>query len=77
MGAVTGKRWTGVDAFEHIRLVEAGLARTEGGAPFIQFTYAMVSPITRKGSGLKSQVSDWVLRNIPPARVWVYRRAKP
>jgi phosphatidylethanolamine/phosphatidyl-N-methylethanolamine N-methyltransferase len=37
----------------------------------------MVSPITRKGSGLKSQVSDWVLRNIPPARVWVYRRAKP
>lgn len=25
MGAVTGKRWTGVDAFEHIRLVEAGV----------------------------------------------------
>ena len=25
MGAVTGKRWTGVDASEHIRLVEAGV----------------------------------------------------
>jgi phosphatidylethanolamine/phosphatidyl-N-methylethanolamine N-methyltransferase len=56
------------DAFDNV---------LQPGAPFIQFTYAMVSPITRKGSGLKSQVSDWVLRNIPPARVWVYRRAKP
>jgi phosphatidylethanolamine/phosphatidyl-N-methylethanolamine N-methyltransferase len=45
------------------------------GAPFIQFTYSVVSPVPRKGSGLKSFVSDWVLRNIPPARVWVYRQA--
>lgn len=44
------------------------------GAPLIQFTYAVISPVPRKGSGLKTQVSDWVLRNIPPARVWVYRR---
>lgn len=47
------------------------------GAPFIQFTYAVISPVPRKGSGLKAQVSDWVLRNIPPARVWVYRRTRP
>ncbi len=44
------------------------------GAPFIQFTYSVVSPVPRKGSGLKALVSDWVLRNIPPARVWVYRQ---
>ncbi|OYW66651.1 MAG: phospholipid methyltransferase [Bosea sp. 12-68-7] len=44
------------------------------GAPFIQFTYSVVSPVPRKGSGLKAFVSDWVLRNIPPARVWVYRQ---
>ncbi|KPF70786.1 hypothetical protein IP69_09650 [Bosea sp. AAP35] len=44
------------------------------GAPFIQFTYSVISPVPRKGSGLKSFVSDWVLRNIPPARVWVYRQ---
>lgn len=47
------------------------------GAPFIQFTYAVISPVPRKGAGLKAQVSDWVLRNIPPARVWVYRRTRP
>ncbi|WP_082767286.1 class I SAM-dependent methyltransferase [Bosea sp. PAMC 26642] len=44
------------------------------GAPLIQFTYSVISPIPRKGSGLKAFVSDWVLRNIPPARVWVYRQ---
>lgn len=46
------------------------------GAPFIQFTYSVISPIPRRGSGLKAFVSDWVLRNIPPARVWVYRQAR-
>lgn len=45
------------------------------GAPFIQFTYSVTSPVPRKGSGLKAFSSDWVLRNIPPARVWVYRQS--
>jgi len=63
---------------ERLALVEDAFDKVlRPGAPFIQFTYAMISPVPRKGSGLKAQVSDWVLRNIPPARVWVYRRAKP
>jgi len=45
------------------------------GAPIIQFTYSVISPVPRKGSGLKAFASDWVLRNIPPARVWVYRQS--
>ena len=61
--------------------VRAALAREAfpllvEGAPFIQFTYSVISPVPRKGSGLKAFVSDWVLRNIPPARVWVYRQAR-
>lgn len=43
------------------------------GALLIQFTGPVMSPVPRKGSGLKAFASDWVLRNIPPARVWVYR----
>ena len=63
---------------ERTALVQDAFAKVlKPGAPFIQFTYAVISPVPRKGSGLKAQVSDWVLRNIPPARVWVYRRAKP
>jgi phosphatidylethanolamine/phosphatidyl-N-methylethanolamine N-methyltransferase len=63
---------------ERTALVQDAFANVmKAGAPFIQFTYAVISPVPRKGSGLKAQVSDWVLRNIPPARVWVYRRTKP
>lgn len=55
-------------------LVKDAFTLVVGGAPFIQFTYSVISPVPRKGSGLKAFVSDWVLRNIPPARVWVYRQ---
>ena len=45
-------------------------------APFIQFTYAMVPPIPERcdaGSYTASR-SNKVWLNLPPARVWVYRR---
>jgi phosphatidylethanolamine/phosphatidyl-N-methylethanolamine N-methyltransferase len=44
------------------------------GAPFIQFTYAVVSPIPRRLSGMKAHATDPVWLNVPPARVWVYRK---
>ncbi|WP_210202544.1 class I SAM-dependent methyltransferase [Alsobacter soli] len=43
-------------------------------APFIQFTYGLTSPVPR-GPGVAAEVSPPVWLNIPPARVWVYRRA--
>jgi len=43
-------------------------------APFIQFTYAVVPPIPERGTGYTSTASNWILLNIPPARVWVYRK---
>ena len=43
-------------------------------APFIQFTYSVVSPIPLKRGGIDAQVSPRVWLNLPPARVWVYRR---
>ncbi len=55
-------------------LVKDAFTLVVPGAPFIQFTYSVISPVPRKGSGLRAYVSDWVLRNIPPARVWVYRQ---
>jgi phosphatidylethanolamine/phosphatidyl-N-methylethanolamine N-methyltransferase len=47
-------------------------------APFIQFTYGPVSPIPRDkyaGPAFTAEVSAPVWLNLPPARVWVYRRA--
>jgi phosphatidylethanolamine/phosphatidyl-N-methylethanolamine N-methyltransferase len=47
----------------------------EPDAPFIQFTYAVVSPMPLKGADFTWQVSPRIWRNVPPARVWVYRRS--
>lgn len=46
------------------------------GSPFVQFTYAVVPPIPARceaGSYTASR-SNRVWLNLPPARVWVYRR---
>lgn len=55
-------------------LIESGLDRLQHGAPFIQFSYGFKPPVL---GTLKSpvQLGAFVWRNLPPARVWVYRRA--
>lgn len=44
------------------------------GAPFIQFSYALVPPIPPEPALFSIQRSGWIVKNLPPARVWVYRR---
>ena len=41
----------------------------------MQFTYAPYSPLPRRALGLEGGVAARVIANLPPARVWVYRRA--
>jgi phosphatidylethanolamine/phosphatidyl-N-methylethanolamine N-methyltransferase len=43
------------------------------GAPFVQFTYAVVPPIP-KALGVRAEASERIWMNFPPARVWVYRK---
>ena len=46
------------------------------GAPFVQFTYGMISPVPRHGPtgiAFKAHASAPVWMNVPPARVWTYR----
>src|SRR5579872_1809902 len=45
------------------------------GAPFVQFTYSVASPLPRRLAGFSVQASERIWMNIPPARVWVYRKA--
>jgi phosphatidylethanolamine/phosphatidyl-N-methylethanolamine N-methyltransferase len=44
------------------------------GAPFIQFTYATMPPIPKRLDRVSAEASERIWLNIPPARVWVYRR---
>ncbi len=59
-----------------LRLISDALALLAPGAPFVQFTYAMVTPIPKALSGIKAEASELIWMNVPPARVWVYRGAK-
>ena len=58
-----------------LRLVNDALNLLKPGAPFVQFTYAVVSPIPTRLSGVRAERSEPVWLNVPPARVWVYRKS--
>ncbi len=45
------------------------------GAPFVQFSYSVASPLPRRFGGFSVEASERIWMNIPPARVWVYRRS--
>lgn len=53
-------------------LVEGALARLAHGAPFVQFSYGFTAPIPPP-PGASVEMAAFVWRNLPPARVWVYR----
>jgi phosphatidylethanolamine/phosphatidyl-N-methylethanolamine N-methyltransferase len=57
-----------------MRLLREALALLAPHAPFVQFTYAVVPPIP-KLAGVKVEASERIWRNMPPARVWVYRHS--
>jgi len=44
------------------------------GAPFVQFTYSVASPVPKRFGGFSVEASERIWLNIPPARVWVYRK---
>jgi len=56
-----------------LRLIADAMGLLGPGAPFVQFTYAMVPPIPKALSGIKAEASELIWMNLPPARVWVYR----
>ena len=55
-------------------VIAAALARLPAGHPFIQFSYALTLPVKPARVGAAVEISAWVKRNLPPARVLVYRR---
>jgi phosphatidylethanolamine/phosphatidyl-N-methylethanolamine N-methyltransferase len=56
-----------------LRLISDAMTLLAVGAPFVQFTYAMVPPIPKGLSGMRAEASELIWMNLPPARVWVYR----
>ena len=59
-----------------LRLIRDAFDLMVPGAPFVQFTYSVASPLPRRLGGFTSEASERIWMNIPPARVWVYRRTE-
>jgi phosphatidylethanolamine/phosphatidyl-N-methylethanolamine N-methyltransferase len=54
-------------------LIEGALAKLKPGAPYVQFSYGFDPPIPAP-TGSTVRRAALVLLNLPPARVWVYRK---
>jgi phosphatidylethanolamine/phosphatidyl-N-methylethanolamine N-methyltransferase len=58
-------------------ILEAAFACLRDGGRFVQFTYGPQPPVAdevRQGLGLQVRRGTFVLRNVPPATVYVYTR---
>ena len=56
------------------QLILDALDRLPAGRPFIQFSYALVPPVPAEAARFSVTATSWVVMNLPPARVWVYRK---
>ena len=57
-----------------LRLIRDALDLMLPGAPFVQFTYSVAAPLPRRLGGFSVEASERIWMNLPPARVWVYRK---
>ena len=57
-----------------MRLLHDAFSLMAPRAPFVQFTYAVISPIPKAANGMSAEASERIWMNVPPARVWVYRK---
>ncbi|HEX4160038.1 MAG TPA: rRNA adenine N-6-methyltransferase family protein [Rhizomicrobium sp.] len=54
-------------------LITSALARMPSGGPLVQFSYGFTPPVPADEE-ITVERAGLVLANLPPARVWVYRR---
>jgi len=57
-----------------LRLIRDAFVALAPGAPFVQFTYSVAPPIPKSLPGVSTEASERIWMNLPPARVWVYRK---
>lgn len=62
---------------QRLKLVLECLRHAAPGAPFVQFTYFVRSPVPAPRPGLRAHASRLLWNNVPPARVWTYRLVEP
>lgn len=76
---VSGLGLLSMDRSAATRILESAFACLRPDGRFIQFTYGPTSPVMESvlaAMGLSMRRGEFVLRNVPPATVWVYQRSQ-
>ena len=71
---VSGLPLLNFKAARRIALIEDALGRIPAGRPVVQFSYGLQSPVPQGGGRYSVTPMGWEIRNIPPARMWLYHR---
>ena len=59
---------------KRVTLIEDLLSRVPTGRPVVQITYGPLSPVCAMPERYTISHFDFVLRNIPPAQLWIYSK---
>jgi phosphatidylethanolamine/phosphatidyl-N-methylethanolamine N-methyltransferase len=62
---------------QRVAYVEDLLSRIPPGRPIVQLTYGPRSPVPPGRGNYTVEHLGFVIRNIPPTQLWIYRRGKP
>ncbi len=60
--------------YRRVQLIDKLLDLLPPGRPVIQITYGPVSPVIAWPDRYQIEHFDFIVRNIPPAQLWIYRR---
>ena len=61
---------------QRIAYIESLLDRIPAGRPIVQLTYGPLSPIPPGRGDYSVEHFHFVVRNIPPTQLWIYRRGR-
>ena len=73
IGAVSGVPLLNFSVLQRQTFLNGVLARLKPGAPYVQFSYGLHCPVAPP-EGVDVRQAAFILFNLPPARVWVYRK---
>lgn len=59
---------------QRVRYIDGILDRIPIGRPIVQLTYGPLSPVPPRRGNYTVEHFDFIVRNLPPTQLWIYRR---
>ena len=59
---------------QRVRYIDSILDRIPAGRPIVQLTYGPLSPVPPRRGNYTVEHFDFIVRNLPPTQLWIYRR---